>query len=212
MSLDDYITKMNWRYATKKFDTAQKLSAQQAEALQESLRLSPSSFGLQPWKFVVIEKQELKEKLREHSYNQPQITDCSHLFVLCHLKEANETTVQKYIEGIAQTRNVSIESLNSMKQMVLGSIGKRDEKENKQWMKNQTYIALGTLLTACAVNKIDACPIGGFEKEKYDEILELEKEGVESSVVCAVGFRSEEDKYSLAKKVRFPKEELFIQR
>ncbi len=204
------IDDMNWRYAVKEFDNTKKLSSEQLDNVLESLRLSSSSFGLQPWKFVVIETQSIKEKLLEHSWNQRQVVDASQVIVLCAPTNFGDTHINAFLESTAKTRNQSMESLDGYKKMMEGFLSRKDEAGLKVWMNKQIYIALGHMLTACAAMRIDTCPMEGFIASKYDEILNLKDKNLTSVVVCPVGFRSENDKYAHAGKVRYSKEEIFI--
>ena len=201
---------LNWRYATKKFDSSKKISKQDFAELLEVLRFSPSSYGLQPWKFVIVHDPVLRKKLRPHAWNQPQVTDADTLFVFCALKTMDENYVKKYVGRIAQIRGVTSESLLGYEQMMMASFNGKSPEVILQWMKNQVYIALGVFLSECAHRKIDACPMEGFDSKKFDEILELPKEGLESVVLCAVGYRAGDDHYAHQKKVRFDKNEVFI--
>jgi nitroreductase len=203
---------LNWRYATKKFDTTKKISKQDLAELLEVLRLSPSSYGLQPWKFIVVHNPELRKKLRSHAWDQAQITDADTLIVFCARQTMDENYVKNFVGSIAKTRGVAKESLSGYEQMMLGALKSKSPEGVFQWMKNQVYIALGFLLSECAQHKIDACPMEGFDHKKFDEILGLSQEGLESVVLCAVGYRAADDHYADLKKVRFDKNEVFIDR
>lgn len=208
MELSQLVDSLNWRYATKSFDSTRKVPSDILNKLLEATRLSASSFGLQPWKFFVIENIEIRQKLKPASWNQAQIVECSHLIVIAHKTSIDETYVSNYIADIAATRGVSAESLNPYREMILGFITSMQKDKIQEWMTKQSYIALGTLLTACAIARIDACPMEGFERSAYDEILGLTNEGYSASVLCPIGYRSSEDKYSAAKKVRFSKDKI----
>jgi nitroreductase len=201
---------LNWRYATKKFDSSKKISKQEFDQLLEVLRFSPSSCGLQPWKFVIIHDPVLRKKLRPHAHGQPQVTDADTLFVFCALKTMDENYVKRYVDRIVRVRGITKESLLSYEQMMMGLLKSKSPEELSQWMKNQVYIAMGVFLAECAHRKIDACPMEGFDAKEFDKILELSKEGLESVVLCAVGYRAVDDHYSHLKKVRFDKNEVFI--
>lgn len=203
---------LNWRYATKKFDPARKISIEHFSYLLEVLRLSPSSFGLQPWKFIIVKEPVLRKELRLHAWNQPQVTDADTLIVFCALKTMDEKYVKNFVDRMVQVRGVSRESLLGYEQMMMGSIKGRNPESIFQWMKNQVYIALGFFLNECAHLKIDACPMEGFDAKKFDEILGLTQQGLESVVLCAVGYRAPGDHYADLKKVRFDKNEVFIDR
>jgi len=201
---------LNWRYATKKFDPSKKISKQGLAELLEVLRFSPSSYGLQPWKFVIVHDPVLRKKLRPLAWDQPQITDADTLIVFCAVTTMDENYVKNYVERIAQVRGVTKESLLGYEQMIMASLKGKSPEAISQWMKNQVYIALGVFLSECAYRKIDACPMEGFDSEKFNEILDLSKEGLESVVLCAVGYRDLDDHYAQLKKVRFEKNEIFI--
>jgi nitroreductase len=203
---------LTWRYATKLFDTKKKISESNLSDLKAALLFSPSSYGLQPWKFILITDSELRKKLREAAWNQPQVTDASHLIVLCVKTDVDEHHIKKYIDAIAQTRSVAKESLQEFESHILDSLKKKTATERIEWSRRQVYIALGFLLHAAAEKKIDACPMEGFDKEKFDEILGLQKEHLASVLLCPVGYRSSDDKYAHLKKVRFEEKDVFMER
>ncbi|HMW88750.1 MAG TPA: NAD(P)H-dependent oxidoreductase [Candidatus Obscuribacter sp.] len=207
LSGTELLASLNWRYACKNFDSSKKLSEETWNALEQSLILSASSFGLQPWKFVVVTDQKIKEQLPEFSWGQRQPADCSHLVVISRLNELTEGYVHNYLDSIAATRSVSRESLSSYADMMLGFL--KNPADKGVWMEKQCYIALGTLLTSAAVLGVDACPMEGFDAKAYDRILGLEAQGCKSVVVCPLGYRAE-DKYSQLKKVRFPASDLVV--
>lgn len=197
------IDDLNWRASIKAFDRSKKLTDAQLSVLTESLRLSASSFGLQPWHFIVVSDQSVKDTLFEHSWNQAQVKDASHVLVLCRKATMTDRDVDAYIETIAQTRGQAVSDLEGYANMMKNFIAQRSPEAVDTWAKSQLYIALGTLLTVAAVEKIDACPMEGFIPDKYDEILGLAEKGLKATLVCPVGFRDTNDKYSHAKKVRF---------
>ncbi len=199
---------LNWRYATKEFDKNKKISSEDLKTLTESLRLSPSSFGLQPWKFFVVESQEIKEQLLAHSWNQKQIVDASHVIVLAHKLLVSGHDIDVYIRDIAKQRGVDEASLDGYKKFMQDFILPMDQKTQRAWMKNQVYIALGTLMTTAAFMKIDTCPMEGFSSADYDKVLGLTQQGYASCVVCPVGYRNQSDKYASLKKVRFSEHEI----
>ena len=203
---------LNWRYATKKFDTSKKISKQEFTELLEALRLSPSSYGLQPWKFVIVLDPLLRNRLRPHARNQPQITDADTLIVFCVLKSMDEGYVKHYVDRIAQVRGVTKESILGYEQVMVDSLKGMSPDAILQWMKRQVYIALGFFLNECAHRKIDACPMEGFEPQKFDEVLELSKEGLESVVLCTIGYRAVDDHYAELQKVRFNENEIIIRK
>lgn len=203
MDLNSFTQCLNKRYATKIFDSTKKIPESTVNELLRAAKLSASSFGLQPWKFFVVTNQETREKLRAHSWNQPQITDSSHLVVLASKTNMDESYVNEYIRDIATTRSIDPSSLEEYRKMMIGFINNLSESAKVEWMTKQTYIALGTLLAAYAVAHIDSCPMEGFDPKAYDEILGLQAHGYSARVLCPLGIRSENDKSSQYQKVRF---------
>ena len=201
------IAQLNWRYATKQFDPARKISAADWSTLEEALRLSPSSVGLQPWTFLVINDPALRATLQAASYGQSQIVDASHLVVLTTKVDLGEADVDAHLEQAAKARGVPVEDLAPLKAIAMGGIvqGKSAE-ERRAWAFNQTYLALGNLLTGAALLGIDACPMEGFSRDDYDRILGLPEQGLAAAVVATLGYRADTDKYAAAPKVRFPRE------
>jgi nitroreductase / dihydropteridine reductase len=202
------IEALKWRYAVKSFDANKKLTVKQIGLLQECLLLSASSMGMQLMEFIIIENQDLKNTLKPFSYNQSQISDCSHLVVMCRKSKAEQSHIDEVIERVSEVRQINTDSLKGYAAM-MGTSLQMNPLAQKNWMENQVYLALGNLLTICAIEKIDACPIEGFIREKYNEVLELPKKGLEAVVVCALGFRALDDKYATVPKVRKKKEQLF---
>ncbi len=203
------IESLNWRYACKKFDATKKITDEDFNTLLDVLRMTASSYGLQPWKFVVVSNKELREKLVPASWNQAQVMDASHLIVLCAPSKLDEKFVDDYLIDTAKTRNQDVSELAGFKKMLMSIPGKAPA-DQYIWSKNQVYIALGNLMTACAEMRIDSCPMEGFKPKEYDEILGLTEMGLSSMVVCPVGYRHAEDKYSDLPKVRYPLEDLVI--
>ena len=204
-----YNDNLRWRYATKKFDPTKKLSKEQLEELVESLQLTASSFGLQTYKFLVLTDPALRAKMREHSWGQPQVTDASHLIAICTYRSIDASYVDHYIEAIAKTRGVTVESLKGFRDTMVGFLKARSPEEVAQWMRRQAYISIGFLLSAAAQQHIDACPMEGFEPQKIDADLGLAKENLTIVALCSVGFRAADDASASDKKVRFSQEELF---
>lgn len=208
---EQLIGQLNWRYATKQFDPAKKISPQDWSTLEESLRLTASSTGLQPWKFVVVTDPAVREKLIGVSWGQKQITDASHLVVFAAKTHLGQADVDAYMNNIAAVRGVSRESLAGFEGMITGSIIQgMDQAARTAWATRQVYIALGNFLTSAALLGIDACPMEGFQPDKYNEILHLTEKGLTAVVLGAAGYRLASDHYIALKKVRFPKEELFL--
>jgi nitroreductase len=211
MDRTQLLDQLNWRYATKQFDPQRKISAQDWGTLEDALQLSPSSGGLQPWKFVVVTDPAVRTKLLPASYGQAQIADASHLVVFAAKKNFNEADVDAHIKHTAEVRGVSPADLAPYRDILVGGIVKSmDEPARAAWARNQAYIALGNLLTSAALLSIDACPMEGFDRAQYDEILGLSAQGLGSAVIATLGYRSPADKYAGALKVRFPKNEIFV--
>lgn len=209
MKTSELIEKLNWRYAVKKFDNTKKISDSDWAALEQALLLTPSSYGLQPWKFLVVQNASLRKKLTPHSWNQTQVEDCSHYVVLAAKEKVDSAWVQKYISRIAEVRGVDESSLKGYHDMMLGDVvnGPRSQVA-KEWASKQVYIALGNLMTAAAMLNIDACPMEGIDPAKYDEILDLNGSGYITLVSCALGYRSNQDRSASYKKVRFKTEDV----
>lgn len=198
----DIIERLNWRYATKKFDPSLKLSKDTLEKLLQAVNLSASSYGMQPFSVMVISDPELKDKLRAASYDQEQITSASHLILFAAHQNLDEKDADEYIQRIINTRGVTPDSLAAYREKIRKSIRTKTPDALLQWASRQTYIALGFLLVAAAVEGIDACPMEGIEKDKYDEILGLKAKGLTSVVMAAAGYRASDDKYQFKTKVR----------
>lgn len=201
---------LSWRYATKKFDPEREVSDEDLKVLKEAIRLSASSYGLQPYTVLVIKDASLRKKLREVSMNQPQITDSSYLFVFCNKLEIDKDYVKEYIDGVSHVRNVERGNLNGFEDVINGQMASFSPEQMKHWTAKQAYIALGTLLVACGEMEIDACPMEGFDSKAYDEILGLKEKGLTAAALTAIGYRSEEDIFKDAAKVRKDDETLFV--
>jgi nitroreductase / dihydropteridine reductase len=196
------IEQLKWRYATKNFDKTKKLTVGQLHILLESVNLSASSYGMQPFEVMVIENQDLKDRLRIVSGDQSQVSDASQLILFAARNNLSPLHVEEYMQRIMSIRNVSYDSLSDYRNRIVKSISSKSQETLLQWASRQIYIALGFLLVTAAVEEIDACPIEGFEKEMYDEILGLKEKGLSSVVMAAVGYRSADDKYQFKPKVR----------
>jgi nitroreductase len=203
MTTDALLTSLRWRYAVKKFDPARKIPAETWSALEQAVVLSPSSYGLQPWKFLVITNPDVRAKLRPVSWNQSQITDASHLVVFTRKTSMDAAYIQRYIDRIVQVRNVPAAALDGYKNMMVGSLVSPPPKfEIGEWAARQVYIALGVFLSAAAMLGVDACPMEGFESPKYDEILGLNGTGYSSTVLATAGYRAADDPFAAMAKVR----------
>ncbi len=201
-----------WRYATKKFDITKKLTEDQVNSLLDAARLSPSWFGLQPWKFILVQDPTLRAKLKVATYGQPQVTDASHFVVFAAKTDYTEAVVDAFIASSAQAQNVTPETLSGLKDAVMGGFIANHKDNLAPWAMNQTHIALGVFLEAAALSSIDACPMGGFDPNAYDEILGLKELGLHASVLCAIGYRDETDEAATRAKSRFSLEEAVIRK
>ncbi|MDL5512229.1 NAD(P)H-dependent oxidoreductase [Arenibacter sp. M-2] len=206
MNLIDHL---NWRYATKMFDPQKKISKQDLEFLKEAIRLSVSSYGLQLYKVLIIENDEIRAALRKASWDQSQITDASQLFVFCNYTLDYDRHVDDYVERIITIQGNFSNGIKQYGESIKTSIGKMSAEERKSWSEKQTYLALNNLLIACAELKIDACPMEGFDNHAYNQILGLDEQGLNAVVIAPVGYRSVSDKTQNRLKVRKTKEELF---
>ena len=195
---------LTWRYATKAFDPSRKIPQEDWAALEQSLILAPSSYGLQPWKFLVITEPTLRERLKAHSWNQRQVTECSHFVVFAAALDITEPDVQRWVARMAEVRGVPQESLHSYKEMMVGDLVKGPRHAwIQEWTARQTYIALGTFMTAAALLGIDTCPMEGIDPAQYDAVLGLPASGYRALCACAAGYRAADDKYAALPKVRY---------
>jgi len=198
------IQELNWRYATKIFDKTKKISAIDFEEIMEAYRLSPSSFGFQHYEVLVIENDEIREILKPFTWNQAQSTDASHFLVFCTKNTLTEDDINNHIRYISEVRNQEIEKLLPYGERIRNFLKDKTEHEISTWLSRQVYIALGNLMTICAMKNIDTCAIEGFEPKKYSEILHLEEKGLSPLVCLALGYRSGNDTYQNVNKVRKP--------
>jgi nitroreductase len=202
---------LRWRYATKQFDPSRKISSTDWTALEDALQLTASSLGLQPWRIVVVTNAEIRRKLIDFSWGQKQITDASHLVVFAARTNLGAADIEAYMNRIATVRGVTRQSLAGFESMVTGSVIQgMDASARTQWATRQAYIALGNFLTSAALLGIDACPMEGFQAAQYDEILGLTAKGLTAVVLATAGYRLQSDPSATLKKVRLPKEELFL--
>lgn len=204
---EQVIESLQWRYATKMFDPSKKIPADIWQAIEASLVLTPSSFGMQPWKFFVITDDGIRQQLLEHSWNQRQVVDASHVVVLAIKKEIDEAEVDRYMNSTAEIRQAPLESLEGFSQVIKGFLA-NPKLDKNEWATKQVYIALGQLMTTAALLGIDACPMEGFVPPQYDEVLGLSEKGYASVLVCPLGYRAEDDKYAGLAKVRYPHSEV----
>jgi nitroreductase len=201
-------TQLRWRYATKKFDPMRKIAAEDWNTLEQALHWSPSSYGMQPWQFIVVTDAAMRERLKAASFNQPQITDASHLVVLCARKNLDTAYVDDYLQRMAEVRGVSITDLAGLRQTLVAFVT-RSGFDADAWASRQVYIALGMFLSSAAMLGIDACPMEGIEPAKYDQILGLDQVGFVAFCVATAGYRAADDKHAALAKARFKSEDVF---
>jgi nitroreductase len=209
MNSTQLLEKLNWRYAVKKFDSTKKISPEIWKALETALVLTPSSYGVQPWKFLVVQNPEIRKKLRQVSWNQSQVEDCSHLVVLVGKEKVDTVWIERYMARIAEVRQVDVSTLQGFQNSIVSDVinGPRSQVA-AEWAARQNYIALGNLMTCAAVLDVDACPLEGLDPAQYDEILGLKGTGFRTFVACALGYRASDDKLAHSKKVRFKTEDV----
>jgi nitroreductase len=209
ISNEHLLKALNWRYATKLFDETKKIPDNVWQTLERALILTPTSYGLQPYKFIVMTGAEKRAELLPHSWKQKQVVQCSHYVVFTARTKLTEADVNHWIQHIAEVRKVPVESLNLYRGSMIGDVvhGLRSSVAH-EWASRQAYIALGNLMTCAALLGVDACPMEGFVPAEYDRVLDLEGSGYSSVVNCALGYRSSKDKYAGEIKVRFEASEL----
>lgn len=198
----DIIKDLKWRYATKKFDANKQLSQNKLELLKEAFNLTALSYGLQTLRLVIITDKKIREQLVPLAYGQRQVIDASHLLIICIDKIIDDKDVDSHFQTIKSIRKTPDEILDPYKIQMNETISKMSPKEKQAWAKNQAYIALGNLMTVCAVEKIDSCPMEGFNPEIFDKILNLEERNLKSVLLLPIGYRAEDDMFSTLKKVR----------
>ena len=202
---DSLLAQLHWRYATKVFDPARTIAVETWQALEEALVLTPSSYGLQPWKFLVVTDSKIRAGLLPHSWGQRQVVDCSHYVIFATRIKLSEADVDRHLARAAEVRGIPVETFGAYRGMMVSDVinGTRGRMA-QEWAARQAYIALGNFMTAAAVLQVDTCPMEGFVPVEYDKILGLPERGLTASVCCCAGYRSESDKYARAAKVRFP--------
>jgi len=208
--MTNFIKNAKWRYATKKFDATKKVSNEDLAILKEAIRLSASSYGLQPYKVVFVDNPELRAKLQPAAWGQSQIVDASHVVVFANITNFGEKEIDDYMKNLTETRGISLESVKGYADFMKSKITTLSVEERNTWTSKQTYLALGNLLNAAAELNIDVTPMEGFEAEKVNEIMGFDKLGLNTSLIATIGYRHEEDTTQHYTKVRKSEEELFI--
>lgn len=208
---NEILERLNWRYATKKFDSSKEVSKEDLEVLLETIQLSASSYGVQPYRVAVIENEEKRKELQPKAWNQAQIVDASHLLVFCARTDVEDKDIDSLIEYTAEERGLNKADLSDYSNFMKDKIIKENDADTrKNWTARQAYIAIGNLLNAAAEMEIDACPMEGFNPEEFDEALGLKEKGLYSVALVTLGYRSTDDQAQHNAKVRRPKEELFF--
>ncbi|CAM1374057.1 NAD(P)H-dependent oxidoreductase [Tenacibaculum xiamenense] len=209
--MSNSIDNLKWRYAVKKFDSNKIISDEKINILKEAFNLTATSYGLQPYKLVVLSNKELQQQLVEHSWNQQQVAQASHVFIITVPKEITSEDVEDYFKLVKEIRNTPDDIIKPFKEMLSNSISSKSPEELFQWMKNQAYLALGNLMTVAANEKIDTCPMEGFIPSKYDEVLGLDKLNLKSVLVLPIGIRAEDCFMKDLEKVRKKTEDIVIE-
>jgi nitroreductase len=208
--MSTFLASQHWRYATKKFDSSKKISETNLAELKEAVRLSTSSYGLQPYTVFIIENPELRAQIQPVAWGQSQILEASHLFVFASKTSIRPEDIDKHLQNICQTRSLPEGAMNAYGDFMKAKLNTLTAEQIAVWTSKQTYLALGNLINAAADLKIDATPMEGFEPEKVNAILGLDKMGLHASLMATVGYRHEEDANQHAKKARKPLTELFV--
>jgi nitroreductase len=208
--MNTFLENQNWRYATKKFDPSKKIAAKDIVILKEAIRLSSSSYGLQPYKIIIVENPELRAQLKPAAWGQSQIVDASHIIVFANELNYGESGIDDYFKNVSQTREVTVESMKGYMDFMKATITALSDNDRNIWSAKQTYLALGNLMNAAAELRIDVTPMEGFVPEQVNEILGLNELGLNATLIATLGYRHEEDATQYFKKVRKSDEELFI--
>lgn len=208
--MSNFINNANWRYATKKFDATKKVSDADLQTLKEAIRLSASSYGLQPYQVILVENPELRAQIQPAAWGQSQIVDASHVLVFANVTNIGNAEIDAYLNNVAETRGLSIDALQGYGDFMKSKISSLSDEQKNIWTSKQTYLALGNLLNAAAELNIDVTPMEGFEPEKVNAILGLNKKGLNASLIATIGYRHAEDATQNYAKVRKSEQELFI--
>ena len=209
LSADQVLERLQWRYATKKFNPDRKISDEDWQALEQSLVLSPSSFGQQPWKFFVVRNPDVRKQIHAHAWEQSQVIEASHLVVFAIKQGIGNSDVDRYIDCVSSVRDTPKEKLEGLENAIKGFLADHPlATDVNEWSHRQLYIALAFFLYSAAAMGIDACPMEGLMPSEVDQVLGLDKQGYAAKALCAVGYRAEEDKTANMAKVRYETSEL----
>lgn len=203
------IENLQWRYATKKFDPEKSIADVDMEKLKKAIQLSASSYGLQPYKVLIISNPDIRKKLLPVSWKQSQVSDAHALLVFCNYKTIGKNYLDNFKQIKANVEGKEVSDLDAFGDFVLNKLSEKSANEMENWTAKQCYLALGNLLAACAELKIDACPMEGFDNEAYNDILGLDSQGLNAAVIATIGYRSSDDNHQNSEKVRVPNSELF---
>ena len=196
------IDKLNWRYATKKFDKDRDIPQEKIELLKEAFNLTATSYGLQPIKLLFLKDKKIQKELVQHSMDQEQVAQASHILIFCIETYIDTKYIETYFERIKSIRNTPEEILKPFEDFLIDDFKGRSNADIEDWATKQVYLAMGNLLTVLAIEDIDSCPMEGFSPEVYDEILGLQKHNLKSVLVMPIGYRADDDMFSEFKKVR----------
>jgi nitroreductase / dihydropteridine reductase len=207
----NFIDQLNWRYAAKRMIADKAVPQEKLDNILEAIRLSATSYGLQPYNLIVVQEKEKLQQIMPLAYNQPQISEASALIVFVTWDKITQEKIDNFFNLISTERGIPAEALAGYKAMVEGSMLPMDETTALAWMARQAYIGLGTGLAAAAIEEVDTCPMEGFTPTAVDEYLGLTAKGLKSVVILAVGYRDEaNDPMSKMKKVRIPMSEFVV--
>ncbi len=208
ISSNTLVDAMRWRYATKQFDSERRIPDAIWDDIEKALVLTPSSYGLQPWKFIVVTDIKVRGKILPHAWNQRQVVDCSHLVVIARPTHFGEEDIDRFIARTADVRGVDADSLAGFRNMMVSTLIDAMPDRLGDWAVRQCYIALGNLMTAAAMLKVDACPMEGFVPAEVDRELGLPERGLTTAVMCPMGYRASEDRYAALPKIRYRAEDV----
>ncbi len=203
------IEALNWRYAVRQF-SSERIDDKRVEELLTATRLSATSYGLQPYRLILVNDMDVRMKLLQYAYGQDKVANCSHLLVFAAQTDIGDGMVDRYIHSVAETRDIPVEGLQGLADHMKEVFAGMNAVQKREWAHQQAHIALGTLLTAAAIMEIDTCPMGGIEAAGFDRLLELDELGLETSVICALGLRHPDDANAELKKVRYEAAEMII--
>lgn len=210
--MSDLLNALNWRYATKSFDSTKKIPNEDIHKILEATRLSATSYGMQPFRVVLIQNEELKKKMLPLSYNQVQVVEAPFSLLFCAKKQFAEQDVDDMLQWMADGRGLTVESFLPYKQRVMQKVNSMTPERNFEWAARQCYIALGNVMTVIASMGYDSCPMEGIDAKAFDELFELEKLGLKSIFILPVGYRNQNDNYIQKAKIRVPLEDFVIRR